>query len=176
MASSRGVGERGRARDEYDAISRALPLLDATGSPGTTLHVSEYISWTDTSCYSAMLQRAGVLTAAAEGAAWSGATTGIIRSGRRGGSCRVTQDTAPRTAAPSPCQSNKHLDLHLRVFLSPFVAPTQAAVEDEDDEEEKDAAGMPATVLGRPIPPAQGVPAKRLSLRLWADEDPELVY
>ena len=71
MASARGVGERGRARDEYDAISRALPLLDAAGSPGTTLRVSAYISWTGTSCYAAMLQRAGVLTAAAEGAAWS---------------------------------------------------------------------------------------------------------
>ena len=34
----------------------------------------------DKSCYAAMVQRAGVLTAAAEGAAWSGATTGITRS------------------------------------------------------------------------------------------------
>jgi hypothetical protein len=80
VASARGVGERGRARDEYDAISRALPLLDAAGSPGTTLRVSAYISWMGTSCYAAMLQRAGVLTEAAEGAAWSGATTGITRS------------------------------------------------------------------------------------------------
>ena len=37
---------------------------------------------------------------------------------------------------------------------------------------------MPATVLGVPFPPAggKGTPAKRLSLRLWADINPELVY
>ena len=57
--------------------------------------------------------------------------------GRRGGSCRVTQDTASRTAAPSPCQSNKHFDFLLRVFLSPHMAPTQAAVEEDDEEEER---------------------------------------
>ena len=105
-----------------------------------------------------MLQRAGVLTAAAEGAAWSGATTGITRSGRRGGSCRVTQDTASRTAAPSPFQSKKHSGLLLRVFLSQHVAPTQVAVEEDDDKEEKDAAGMPATVLGVPFLPPRALP------------------
>ena len=156
MASARGVGERGRARDEYDAISRALPLLDAARSPGTTLRVSAYISWMGTSCYAAMLQRAGVLTEAAEGAAWSGATTGITRSGRRGGSCRVTQDTASRTAAPSPCQSNKHFDLLLRVFLSPHMAPTQAAVEEKDDEEERTPQVCPRRSWASPSPRREG--------------------
>ena len=87
--------------------------------------------------------------------------------GRRGGSCRVTQDTASRTAAPSPCQSNKHFDLLLRVFLSPHMAPTQAAVE------EKDAAGMPATVLGTPPHlPTHFTPFLRLRCRHLPRHDP----
>ena len=56
------------------------------------------------------------------------------------------------------------------------MAPTQAAVEEDDEEEERTPQVCRRRSWASPSPPAQGTPAKRLSLRLWADINPELVY